>query len=129
MEEASKLKLTCSHCGKPSHEAVQCWQLHPQLRPNKNAKTDANPILKKTKIFQKNQAKDKKLLKTDDGDSDEDDGSEWEEDGDNQKSKKEYQMSGREYAEEIVPATEAESGEIDKMAGDKQIRRNQYNGL
>ena len=30
-----KEKLTCKHCLKNGHDEDHCWQLHPELKPNK----------------------------------------------------------------------------------------------
>ena len=38
----SKSKGNCNYCGNPGHEEADCWQKHPDMKPEKYQKNDAS---------------------------------------------------------------------------------------
>jgi hypothetical protein len=39
---AGAMAITFSDCGKEGHDKVNCWKLHPELRPSKKQKSRGN---------------------------------------------------------------------------------------
>ena len=43
-KQQSKTKLKCEHCGKQGHTKTRCWELHPELKPEKLKQQDKKNV-------------------------------------------------------------------------------------